>query len=418
MSIRIPDLAIGDDLKGLPARLAGLRLSQLGAAGLRLADLETPVMTIDPRRVGHNERRMLDWARSHRVLLAPHGKTTMAPALWDSVLAAGAHAITFATPWQVRAGLAAGVPRVMLANNLVDPVAIASVVAAMADHPQARLWVWADSPQAVGLLAAGLAAAGATEPLDVLVDLGVPGGRTGARSMAAALEVADLIGAQPLLQLRGVAGYEGVLGHDRSTETVGAIRAFLDRLAELFSRLHDQHSFQGRPILSAGGSAYPDLVVEHLGRFADTADVVLRSGAFQVHDSGLYERVSPFRSGADDVPLQAAIHVWARVIGSPEPGLVLLDAGKRDLPVDVDLPVVEAVLGRPELTTPQVVVTGVNDQHAFVEGPATAALRVGDVVRLGLSHPCTAFDKWRAIVEISDATDQDPVVTGAISTLF
>jgi D-serine deaminase-like pyridoxal phosphate-dependent protein len=342
----------------------------------------------------------------------------MAPALWASALAAGAHGITFATPWQARAGLSAGVTRVMLANNLVDAAAIASLAATLDERPEAELWVWADSDEAVSALVAGLDRAGATRPVDVLVDLGAPGGRTGARSIEAAMAVAERVRAEPALRLRGAAGYEGPFGSDRSEESVAAVRAYLASLASLYERMRAAALFDVRPILTAGGSSYPDLVVEAFARFAPEADVVIRSGAFQVHDSGFYERMSPFRSAAVPDPLEPAIHVWARVVSAPEPGLVLLDAGRRDVPVDIDPPVVEAVLGRAGDAVPDVVVTAVNDQHAFVRGPGTGSLAVGDVVRLGLSHPCTAFDKWRAVVEISGADEVAPRVTGAFATLF
>ena len=59
----------------------------------------------------------------------------------------------------------------------------------------------------------------------------------------------------------------------------------------------------------------------------------------------------------------------------------------------------------------------VNDQHAFLTIPPDSDIRVGDVVRLGLSHPCTAFDKWRWIPVVApDAAD--PVVIDLIRTFF
>jgi D-serine deaminase-like pyridoxal phosphate-dependent protein len=45
-------------------------------------------------------------------------------------------------------------------------------------------------------------------------------------------------------------------------------------------------------------------------------------------------------------------------------------------------------------------------------------MRIGDVVRLGLSHPCTAFDKWRLVPVITDHTQPDPYVVDLIHTFF
>ncbi len=58
-----------------------------------------------------------------------------------------------------------------------------------------------------------------------------------------------------------------------------------------------------------------------------------------------------------------------------------------------------------------------NDQHLFVRFVATGrAPAVGELVRLGLSHPCTAFDKWRTIPVI--ASRDDPRVIRWIETRF
>jgi D-serine dehydratase len=46
--------------------------------------------------------------------------------------------------------------------------------------------------------------------------------------------------------------------------------------------------------------------------------------------------------------------------------------------------------------------------------PAGALPVVGDRVALGLSHPCTTFDKWRWMPLVED----DGVISGAIHTCF
>lgn len=55
-----------------------------------------------------------------------------------------------------------------------------------------------------------------------------------------------------------------------------------------------------------------------------------------------------------------------------------------------------------------------NDQHSYVR--STRPLVIGEVVRLGLSHPCTAFDKWR-VLPVVESADSDRVV-GLVRTYF
>jgi D-serine deaminase-like pyridoxal phosphate-dependent protein len=66
-------------------------------------------------------------------------------------------------------------------------------------------------------------------------------------------------------------------------------------------------------------------------------------------------------------------------------------------------------------------VTKLNDQHLFLRLSAAVDpddLQVGDVVRLGLSHPCTALDKWRRVPVVADADADDPEVVDVVETWF
>jgi D-serine deaminase-like pyridoxal phosphate-dependent protein len=241
----------------------------------------------------------------------------------------------------------------------------------------------------------------------VLVELGDAGGRSGARGDGTARAVADAVTASPRLRLRGVAGYEGSFGSKRTTEVIERVRGYLRGMVTLF----DEFAAAGvltESLITAGGSAWFDLVADELAPLSDRATVVVRSGAFQAHDDVFYAGISPFAGSARE--FRPALNAWARVLSRPEPTLVLLDAGKRDLPSDLDLPVVHGVPGAR--------VTQLADQHSFVELPADSTLGVGDVVRLGISHPCTAFQLWRLLPEVHDADAADPQVVGFIETWF
>jgi len=54
-------------------------------------------------------------------------------------------------------------------------------------------------------------------------------------------------------------------------------------------------------------------------------------------------------------------------------------------------------------------VSAMNDQHSFLRLAPAQELAIGSVVTLGLSHPCTAFDKWRYI-PVVESSDSDRVV--------
>ncbi len=396
---------LGPWAKAFPARAHGLRLSEVPDAGFRLSEFSTPVMTLHEDALSHNEKTVFDWAEDLGIRLAPHGKTTMAPALWQRLLDAGAWGISVATPWQAGVAVEAGVRTVLIANGLTDAAAAARLADLLAQHDDLRILCWADAEATVAILAD--AATDPAHPLDVLVEMGGGGGRTGARTVAEGERIAAAVSHAPGLRLAGVAGYEGPFGPDRTPASVAAVDAYLQTLVDLHERLTYPEGM--RPVLSAGGSSFPDRAAAVLAPHRADADVVLRSGAFQIHDDGFYTRMSPFGAALPTVPLRSAMHAWARVVSHPEPRLALLDAGRRDVPFDIDLPVPQSVAGR---------VTALNDQHAFLALDEADEVSVGDVVRLGLSHPCTAFDKWRVIPVIDDPDADDPRVIGAVATCF
>jgi len=182
------------------------------------------------------------------------------------------------------------VPTVLIANGVTDGPAARELGAMLAADEGLRILCGADSLAGVAILADALA--GAPRPLDVLVELGGAQGRTGARTVAEGEHIAAAIAAAPGLRLAGVTGYEGPFGPDRSAASVAAVDGFLATLVELHRRLGYPDGL--RPVLSAGGSAFPDRAAAVLGAAGGDAEVVLRSGAFQIHDDGFYSRMSPF----------------------------------------------------------------------------------------------------------------------------
>ena len=420
--------------KSFPPSAWGRSSADLAADGVKLSAFETPVFTLDSAAMDRNVARMARWVGERGLDLAPHGKTTMAPDLWRRQLDAGAWGITLATGWQVQVARQFGTERILLANTLVDPVALTWISGELDAHPDFEFFCWADSVEALERMEDVLGPLRPTRPVNVLVDLGAAGGRTGARSVEQALAVARRISASTVLSLAGAGGYEGSLAHDRRESGLARVGSYLDSVVALHRALIDEGLYNtSSAVITAGGSAYFDSVADRLGVVVDRAGergiptrVVLRSGAYMIHDDGFYRDVSPFgRAASEGMELEAAMHCWARVLSRPEPGLAIFDAGRRDVPFDEGLPIPQRVVGYSEPESERMLagseVTKLNDQHGYLSLPAPAGpevLTVGSVIRFGLSHPCTAMDKWRAVPLINDAHAADPTVVGAVRTYF
>ncbi|RPE77365.1 MULTISPECIES: alanine racemase [unclassified Frondihabitans] len=400
-----------------------------------LDELPTPVLTIDTAVLDHNIDTMARWCSEAGVDLAPHGKTTMAPEVWQRQLDAGAWGITVATAYQAEIARRAGVRNIVFAGTTFSTDALLLLV-----EPGSDVLMWVDSVSTVHLVDAALDRGGAIRPLPVLVELGARGGRTGARTLDAALAVAAAVRDADHLVLAGVAGYEGALTHGIDAESLQLVDDYLATLIEFRDRLDGESFTQwldlgGDVVLTAGGSVYFDRVVEALG-FRHDPDgvrgvrtrVVLRSGAYVTHDHDLYRRLTPFERIENADRFLPALDLWASVISKPEATLALLNVGRRDTADDEGLPIlieayrtsaqgVRRVPGAVEAAR----VTGLNDQHAFVELPPESSLAIGDLVRLGISHPCTTIDKWTDIATIDEGRGQPralPAVSGVIRTRF
>jgi D-serine deaminase-like pyridoxal phosphate-dependent protein len=145
--------------------------------------------------------------------------------------------------------------------------------------------------------------------------------------------------------------------------------------------------------------------------------VVLRSGCYLTHDSGVYERTSPFAGEDADRRFHPAMEIWGSVLSRPEPELAILGFGRRDVPFDEGFPVPTKIRTASGETVPvegRFAVTALNDQHAYARVEADLSLGVGDLVACGISHPCSAFDRWRAI-PVLDERDR---VVDAVATFF
>lgn len=433
---------LGPTDKGWPPELWGRTVAEVPAAGLTVSAFPTPLVTLSRVALDVNLAAMSSWSSERGLQLAPHGKTTMAPQLWREQLDAGAWGITVANVGQLAVARDFGVTRVVVANAVLFPPGLRRLAADLAAHPEVRVLTWADSPRVVEIMASALADAhvdARAHPVDVLVELGGPGGRTGARTVEEGLEIARAVTAAPGLRLAGVTGYEGALAHGSGAESLATLRRYLADLARLHALVAEAGLYAGLPtstppLVSAGGSAYPDLVAEVLSPLGSdgAVTVLLRSGAYLTHDDGYYRDISPLGRHPRTAghALQAALHAWVRVSSAPEPGLVIIDAGKRDVPYDLGLPEVQLRRGRspgaPATPLRGAEVTALNDQHGFVRvdpaiGPAGTPdldLLVGDQLRLGLSHPCTTFDKWQLIPVVADADADDPLVVDAVRTFF
>jgi D-serine deaminase-like pyridoxal phosphate-dependent protein len=414
---RLAEERVDHRFKGLPPDADGLTVGELAAQRRNLFTdgFATPVLALSAERLEHNLDLMESYATRHGLAFAPHGKTSMAPQLFQRQIEHGAWGITLAVPHQVRVARAFGVQRVFLANQLVDPVALRWIAGELAADPDFRIVCYVDSVRGVELMDAALT--GSARPLDVVVELAAgDGARTGVRTEAECAAVADAVAGTRTLRLVGVAGYEGEVPQ----ATPERVRAWLGRLVALAVDFDKAGRFEGlsEVVVSAGGSAWFDAVADVLAELPALSVPVLkllRSGAYVSHDDGHYRKLTPFNRVPEEGALEPAFRLWTQVVSRPSADQAFVNGGKRDAAYDFDLPFAQ-VIRRDGVERPAtgVSVTALSDQHAWLRTNAEADLEVGDWVGLGLSQPCTSFDKWQLIPLV----EADGTVVDYIRTFF
>lgn len=297
-----------------PWRLGRQRvLDQYGRhAGEPLCALPTPALIVDVDVLRRNIAVMMAALDGQTARLRPHTKVQKSPDIALAQLEAGAIGVTVASVWEAAAMAAAGVPDVLIANQVVPPDKI-EAAAALAGH--VTLTVVVDDEANIGALSAAMTRRG-TEA-GVLVDLDVGMARCGARSPEHALRLAGRVQAAPGLHLKGIQAYEGhcMLEPDRGTRIRLATQA-VDYAASVQASFRQEGLPAGT--LSAGGTGTYDIT----GRRPEVTE--LQAGSYVFMDAFHGSLVPGF-----EVSLTVLTSVMAR-----HGHTVILDAGRKSIGID------------------------------------------------------------------------------------
>ncbi|WP_390902901.1 amino acid deaminase [Vibrio qingdaonensis] len=381
-------------------------------------DISLPVAVINKRALEHNMDWMQQFAIHHNVKLCPHGKTTMTPAFFQQQKEKGAWGITVATAPQAEIAAHSGMTNIIMANQLVGKTNMA-MISRLIEETESQVICCVDSQTNVDQLNTFFAAKGQT--INVLIELGVEGGRCGVRSHDDVMTLAQYIEGKPNVKLVGIEVYEGVIhGGDEEQR----VRDLLTSTIQLGRQLLSDKLLPPLPILTGAGSAWYDVVAETLANL-DDFEAIIRPGCYVIHDTGIYleaqEKVmarAQKNSGfACDLggDLTSSLEVWAYVISRPEPNKAVVGLGKRDVAFDAGLPTAERRYRNGKaLPVNDITTTNVMDQHTFLAIPTDSDIQVGDMIAFSTSHPCLTFDKWRYIAISND----EHVVEQWVETAF
>jgi D-serine dehydratase len=422
----IEEMTLPPGTKGLPLDGSIERIGDLAGRGLNLlrGDLPMPVAVMKRSALDNNLRAMQGYIERAGIQLAPHAKTTLCPQLFARQLSQGSWGLSVATMTQLKLCHDFGVPRLILANQLVGRAEITGLARMWAQTPDRAYYVLVDSIAGAQAISEGFSQCSGAPPARLLIEVGMPHQRCGVRTLQEGLELARAIQALPRVELHGIEGYEGLIVTDDAERDTVAVMDYLRTVLQLHEALAAERLFAdpAQILISAGGSAYYDLVAHILARSPDGVVPILRSGCYLTHDEGFYKRLlTRIEHRAIEGPAPhfvPALEVWSRVISRPQPDQAIVMMGKRDVSYDIDLPTARWWYRDGRHAAPQSIdgwiVSKLNDQHGYLSVPSDADLAVGDLIGFGISHPCTTFDKWSVLMEVDD----DYTIVGGLKTFF
>ena len=407
MNKELGKVQINETQKNFPLHSHGVTTKKFLKTKPNLFDSEFqfPMMVLKKSALKNNISVMAEYCRSVGAELAPHVKTTMSPQIAQMQVEAGAWALTIANFWQAEIFRNFGFKKLIIANEVLDKNSIAEI-AKLNAKGKAEIIFYVDSTAGLNIVKAATPKNG---KINLFIEIGTDHGRGGVRELSLVKEIAQEIKKDSRLNLRGVTGFEGAVPTAaRNTEGEAAVHAFCKKIVEAGEVAFEFKSDE-KFIVSAGGSAFFEIVAQELNKFSKPKILLLRSGGYVTHDHIYYEEIYPFKNTGK--PLLPAIEVWSQVLSSPESGFGVLNLGKRDVGCDIHNPIPFAkYTGKVEKFTGTI--EKLNDQHGFMRSSDKFA--VSELIGLGVSHPCTTFDKWKLIPLVNDDYD----VVDLIHTFF
>jgi D-serine deaminase-like pyridoxal phosphate-dependent protein len=324
----------------------------MSAAGLSLAEVETPCLWVDLDTLESNIAYLANHFRQAGVQWRPHVKGIRVPSIAQQAVAAGAIGVTCATVAEAETMVDGGIHDVLIANQVVGPHRIARLVG-LCCHADVKVAV----DDAANAAALGQAAAAKGVGLGVVVEVDVGQGRAGVAPGPAAVELSRYVQNTPGLRFCGLMGWEG---HTRAITDVHerhqAIAEAMERLTATAALWRE--AGLSVSIVSGGGSGTYDVTAFHPG-----ITEIQAGGA--IFGDVMYQRLG--------VQTQPCLFVRSTVTSRPAPDRIVCDAGFKTLPTWKETPI--------PLGPARVKSVHMSAEHGVVtlEAP-NAAVRVGDAL--------------------------------------
>ncbi len=294
--------------------------------GMIIDEVDTPALLLDLDAFEANLDTMAAFTKKHGVRLRPHAKTHKSPVIAKLQIARGAVGQCVQKVSEAEALAWAGIPDILVSNEVVGAGKIARL-AALAKI--SRISVCIDDASQVEVLESAAKEAGVR--LSVLVEIDVGSGRCGVDPGEPAAKLAGAVDASRHLDFGGLHAYHGSAQHLRTVEerkaaidsAVGAVNLTLEKLKEAGIEC---------PVVTGAGTG----TFTH--ESASNVYTEIQAGSYAFMDADYARNLD--ESGAPVSMFRHSLFVLSTVMSAPRPGIAVLDAGHKALPIDSGMPLV------------------------------------------------------------------------------
>jgi D-serine deaminase-like pyridoxal phosphate-dependent protein len=341
---------------------------------MTIYDLPTPSILVDVDRLERNLVGMQQVCERHGVELWPHIKTHKCKTILQRQLGLGATGITCAKIGEAEALLSSGVKQIFIAHSLVDPQAVPrlKILSGQLD----RLILAVTSLAQAEYLEKIAIAADISVPVLVALDTGLL--REGARSIEEISRMFEWLNRSDWLRPIGIYTHEGHCYRATAAELGAAVD-------DVYEQLIQASRAVGSPLLAPGCSA------SALKMATKKGVTIVRPGSYPLGDLSLAWQLSV--TPWNDI----AMTILTTVVDRPEEDLALIDAGSKTFSGDKTA---TGESGR-EWSNPELVVSGINEEHGYVRGTAAKKLAIGDRLRFVAAHACPVMNLTDQVFAVS-----------------
>jgi D-serine deaminase-like pyridoxal phosphate-dependent protein len=367
-------------MTGVQPKGLGPNAMFIGVKGSR-ARLSTPNLLLDLDALERNIAAMAAHTKAMGLKLRPHSKGAKSIEIGKRQVAAGAVGVCCSTLGEAEVMAGSGIGGVLITSPVVTPTMIDRLTALNAGAD--GLMVAADDPANVDALAA--AAQRAKKSLGVIVEFDVGQGRTGARSIEAAVALARRVKAAPHLLYCGVQAYYGHLQHIAVyAEREKAAQTQMGRVRELLARL--AAADLAPKIVTGGGTGTFD--IDPMGKVYTE----IQPGSYPFMDREYLD----IPVGVDrPAPFAASLFVQASVVSTHAAGFAVVNAGYKSFATEGGMPRVLS----PKLAEAKYRLMG--DEHGGIDyDPKSGALKIGDLVEFLTPHcdpTINLYDRYHCV---------------------